>query len=253
MKTITIKSFTMLTVVLSAHLVSAQSTWENIYQVLHTKCSSSSCHGSGNPINSFNVDAPMATLYGQLINGTPRNPYAKDSVGHKLIVPFAPVQSYLLRKVMRCAGNTPMALKDPFEGADMPDGQPSLPDSTLRLLFSWVLAGAPDTGVIAVNDSISICDFGVSTEDLLTFGSELSVSPNPFAHTFKVDFFMENTGHARLELFDVHGKKVASLMESVVASGRHSVVLPVDLHAGVYLLRLSAGEALVVTRKVVKL
>jgi len=71
--------------------------------------------------------------------------------------------------------------------------------------------------------------------------------PNPFNPSTAIDFRTARAGHARLRVFDLSGRLVASLVDSVLPAGAHSVRwtgvnqhgLPVG--SGVYLYRLRAG------------
>jgi DNA-binding beta-propeller fold protein YncE len=70
------------------------------------------------------------------------------------------------------------------------------------------------------------------------------VHPNPVRGAFEMTFHAPSAGAARLELFDVGGRRV-HLQEAVFAAGRHTVqVRPAGaLPAGLYLLRLTHGGA----------
>ena len=46
--------------------------------------------------------------------------------------------------------------------------------------------------------------------------------PNPFARRTRLEFFMPRPGFARLGIFDVEGKRIASIVEGVQAAGWHS-------------------------------
>ncbi|MEZ5064276.1 MAG: aryl-sulfate sulfotransferase [bacterium] len=74
--------------------------------------------------------------------------------------------------------------------------------------------------------------------------------PNPFrAETF-FDFTVERPGTARLDIFDIAGRRVLTLVDGPVESGRHRATWqPSGVAPGVYTVRLLAGDR-ATTRKV---
>lgn len=90
----------------------------------------------------------------------------------------------------------------------------------------------------------------VSINDLVA-AMQLEVYPNPFEETLVLDFVVEESGDARVELLDVLGR-VRYAQDLVVQAGSNRVQLPdLAVGAGVYTLRLQTerGGA---TRQVVK-
>ena len=67
--------------------------------------------------------------------------------------------------------------------------------------------------------------------------------PNPFNPSTTIAFGMPETGKVTLEVFDVMGRKVATLLNSETkTAGRHSVQFNADrLASGMYIYRLRAG------------
>jgi flagellar hook assembly protein FlgD len=83
-------------------------------------------------------------------------------------------------------------------------------------------------------------------------------SPNPFRGSTRLSFDLPAAGHARVEVFDVTGRRVAVLLDGErVAAGSHSVTWRGEdergsfVAPGVYFARLTAdaGED---TRKIVR-
>jgi hypothetical protein len=63
--------------------------------------------------------------------------------------------------------------------------------------------------------------------------------PNPFARTTRIDFELAEPGNVRLQLYDVLGRKVATLKQGFFAAGRHAVLLDgTGLESGIYFYRL---------------
>ncbi|MFQ5572560.1 MAG: T9SS type A sorting domain-containing protein, partial [Rhodothermales bacterium] len=68
--------------------------------------------------------------------------------------------------------------------------------------------------------------------------------PNPFRDHTVVVYEVPEAQHVRLAIYDVRGRKVATLVDGQVRAGRHAV--PFDgggLASGIYVARLLAGEA----------
>ncbi len=75
--------------------------------------------------------------------------------------------------------------------------------------------------------------------------------PNPFNPSTTVRFSVSSEQLVKLNVFDVLGRHVATLLESTLHPGEHSVIFePKELPSGVFLLRLEAG-GFVQTRKLI--
>ena len=65
--------------------------------------------------------------------------------------------------------------------------------------------------------------------------------PNPFNPSTTVVFTLEKASHTRLEVFDISGRRVATLVDGERAAGRHEVLWrPRDVASGMYFTRLWA-------------
>ncbi|MBU8871845.1 MAG: PKD domain-containing protein [Gemmatimonadales bacterium] len=74
--------------------------------------------------------------------------------------------------------------------------------------------------------------------------------PNPFNPSTTIVFSLENPGRTRLEVFDVSGRRVATLVDEEKSAGRYEISWrPADLASGVYFSRLTVGD-LTDTRRV---
>jgi len=84
----------------------------------------------------------------------------------------------------------------------------------------------------------------------------LDVLPNPFSGGAKVIFNLDQPGRIELMIYDVSGRKVASLAEGRWPSGSHESTWDGRLlggakaSAGIYLIRLKSGETDLVTKTV---
>ena len=77
----------------------------------------------------------------------------------------------------------------------------------------------------------------------------LSVAPNPFPTTTRLQFTLAHAGPARLSVFDVHGRRVATLADRHLPAGPHTMAWDgrtsrgSRVPAGVYFVRLEANDA----------
>jgi len=66
--------------------------------------------------------------------------------------------------------------------------------------------------------------------------------PNPFISSTSIAFELAEPGHVTLQVFDISGRLVGSLMDSGLPAGNHSVEFMADrLAGGVYFYRLQTG------------
>ena len=89
------------------------------------------------------------------------------------------------------------------------------------------------------SDSSGVSD--VPTRDYIT---ELHQNaPNPFNPTTTISFALGKAGPVVLHLYDVQGRKVATLVNEEMNAGEHSLVFqPQGLASGVYLYQLKTAE-----------
>ncbi len=78
-----------------------------------------------------------------------------------------------------------------------------------------------------------------------------SAFPNPFNAQTEITFDLPSNMFANLAIFDMEGRRVADVAEGKFDAGRHSFIIDAsELPAGVYIIRLQAGE-LTAARKLV--
>jgi len=66
--------------------------------------------------------------------------------------------------------------------------------------------------------------------------------PNPFNSLTRIDYSLETPGETSLELYDLSGRMVGSLVRGWIPAGRHITTLKAgNLPSGVYLLKLKSG------------
>ncbi len=75
--------------------------------------------------------------------------------------------------------------------------------------------------------------------------------PNPFNPSTTISYGLKKTGQVKLDIYNILGEKVASLVDGVQQAGSYQLVwTPQNLASGVYLYRLEA-EAFVQTKKLI--
>lgn len=67
--------------------------------------------------------------------------------------------------------------------------------------------------------------------------------PNPFNPSTTIAFQMPKSGHATLQIFNMLGQLVATLVDNQLPAGRHSVVFKTgEFSSGIYFYRLQTGD-----------
>ena len=92
---------------------------------------------------------------------------------------------------------------------------------------------------------LDLSDITVATEDGSTpLGFTLDAAyPNPFAERTTLRFALDAPAEVRLDVFDVAGRRVATLADGPHAAGEHRVTWNADgLASGPYVARLTAGD-----------
>jgi hypothetical protein len=100
-----------------------------------------------------------------------------------------------------------------------------------RAGVDWIMAGA-----VGVSDSKTTP---------YTFNLEQNY-PNPFNPYTIIDFSIAEQTHVKLEVFDMLGRKISTLVNGEKPSGEYSYTFSaLDLSSGVYIYRLSAGDKVI--------
>jgi hypothetical protein len=120
----------------------------------------------------------------------------------------------------------------------------SLGDHPYRLA---IVAGSPEYVAHAVEHALTVPSRFVLDPS----------APNPFSSAARIRFGLPRAEEVSLEIFDVLGRRVATLLDRApVTAGYHTVIWDGEsgtghpVSDGVYLLRLSAGPV-VLTRRIV--
>jgi hypothetical protein len=86
---------------------------------------------------------------------------------------------------------------------------------------------------------------GINDNDLQTPGAiSLGNYPNPFNAQTTIQFDLTEASHTRLDIYDINGQKVSSLINEEMPAGHHQVIWNAsDQSSGVYFYRLETGSA----------
>ncbi len=121
----------------------SQNTYDYVYTMFQASCNAGGCHNSTNKAGGLDLGASSNTVYNNLFNVAPVNTTAAAK-GDKLVLPGYPHRSFLMRK---CNNNLdPDNNITSGEGTDMSSGLKSREREVIR---QWIIAGAPQTGMVA--------------------------------------------------------------------------------------------------------
>jgi len=114
-------------------------------------------------------------------------------------------------------------------------------------------AGSPNKAKVSGSGTtrfvIKLADNRVTNGEMPIYLSLKQNYPNPFNPTTQITYELPRQRDVRLEVFDMNGRQVATLVNQSVSAGTHTVNFDAsDLSSGVYMYRLQAG-ATVLTRK----
>jgi parallel beta-helix repeat protein len=91
----------------------------------------------------------------------------------------------------------------------------------------------------------------IGTNELQVAGCRLQVFPNPAWGISKIKYQISESKSVLIQVYDIHGTVVCTLLNENQSSGEHSVHFDISsLPAGIYLIRLQAGK-IEVTQKLV--
>ena len=118
---------------------------------------------------------------------------------------------------------------------------PAGEDVIVRFAF---VGGEDLDGIIASAAAAQDVFMPVASEETTQAGTFAlhSAYPNPFAATTTLGFSLPTAGHVRLTVYDVLGRRVATLVDGVRQSGEQTVRFDAsNLGSGTYIYRLEAG------------
>jgi hypothetical protein len=122
----------------------------------------------------------------------------------------------------------------------------------------WYAGSPPDTDQEAILTAFTFVPAGEGTDTQdqasVTIPLELRQNfPNPFNPRTCISYDLPRSGHVRLDIFDLRGRKVATLANEAKQAGRHFLEWDARGQAsGIYFYRISS-EGRSVTRKMLLL
>jgi len=76
--------------------------------------------------------------------------------------------------------------------------------------------------------------------------------PNPFSVSTSVSFSLKENSHVKLEVFNIKGERVSTLMNKNFDSGLHTIIWDsADLCAGIYFMKLMVNEKVSYVQKAI--
>ena len=126
-------------------------------------------------------------------------------------------------------------------------------DTVASPVHTYTAAGVYDVTLIVSNScsadtltmvaAVTVIDPASGVGDLASVRFGLSQNyPNPFNPSTTLVYSLEKPGHARLEVFDISGRRVATLVDEDTSAGRHEIMWrPAELASGIYFSRLTVG------------
>ncbi|MCY7410604.1 MAG: fibronectin type III domain-containing protein [Chitinophagales bacterium] len=86
-----------------------------------------------------------------------------------------------------------------------------------------------------------------------TQASSVEVYPNPFSSSSTISFLVNENSLAVIELFDLKGTKIKTLLNEFVEAGSHEIPLDREqLNSGIYLLQMKLSEKIIVLKIVIE-
>ncbi len=119
-------------------------------------------------------------------------------------------------------------------------------------------AKAVDTLAIPIGNDLVLVGFApdtmiTSTEELASADLQLRLQPNPVQDQSEVQFYLANAEQVTLEVFDMAGRPLQTLLNGQQPAGYHRVLLAAHpFPAGMYTVRLQVGERVQTRRLVVQ-
>ncbi|HOX24826.1 MAG TPA: FlgD immunoglobulin-like domain containing protein [Candidatus Krumholzibacteria bacterium] len=109
--------------------------------------------------------------------------------------------------------------------------------------------GAKSGAVQSFNVTIELVDFDPSAVgDAVPAFAIAGNHPNPFNPTTSIEFALTSTGRTTLDVFDLAGRQVRTLVDATMVAGRHTVMWDGQdeagrsLPSGTYIARLASGD-----------
>jgi endonuclease/exonuclease/phosphatase family metal-dependent hydrolase len=150
--------------------------------------------------------------------------------------------------VARTADSTPADYVLGFDGDGAAEDSLYVATLTLSTRDDASVAGGSDLSDLSVVlQAYVLGPTGVEDEQVLTL-SLGPASPNPFTRRTTLEFSLPRPEHARVEIYDVSGRLVSTVLDRYLSSGVHRVVWDgrdisgAETASGIYFCRAKAGD-----------
>jgi carboxyl-terminal processing protease len=137
-------------------------------------------------------------------------------------------------------------------GTFYPDYTPTqrvgiIPDIEIRPTIAGIREGRDEILEYAFNCNLLRSEYSV-TSDL-----NMSIQPNPFFQSTRIEYSLNDCSKVRLEMYDIRGKLIAVILDEIRPPGKYSVEIDGSgLLPGVYYCRLITGKQ-VTAKKIIKI
>lgn len=142
------------------------------------------------------------------------------------------------------------------DASGVPDGTILQATLTLTAQDDFVVVGGQSRGPLVVDFEVEVDDGITAAPTVISRTTLHAPVPTPFNPRTTLSFDLAQTGHARLEVFDIRGRRVTTLVDAVLGAGQHSRVWEATdasgapLASGVYLVRFVGPDTVEVRRAV---
>ncbi len=114
-------------------------------------------------------------------------------------------------------------------------------------LTGWDSTNQPPDGA---NDNASTAENGLTVSDNLPTEFAVAAYPNPFNERATITLSLPESGEVTAQIYDITGRRVATLMNGSAAAGVHRLEWDANgLASGVYYLRVQSGDRETAIRK----
>jgi hypothetical protein len=112
--------------------------------------------------------------------------------------------------------------------------------------------GATDGGQLGDRNWTASSSVGIAPAK--QFSNSMRIYPTPASSNVNVEFSIENRGLVQMEVYNLSGKKVHTLINQMYPAGSHQLNwdLTGKLEAGIYLLKMKAGDKISASKMIVK-
>ena len=119
--------------------------------------------------------------------------------------------------------------------------------------FQLAFVGLSNGGNGIFIDSIFIGDNSSTIQEYSENTSHFINYPNPFNKFTNISFNNKTTGHVKLTVYDIYGKKIKELTNNIISKGYHTFQFNTnDIPSGIYYIILNTTEGKFVKKAVKK-